>query len=104
MIELEERGFMIYWDQLYYRVPSKCLANTKKEKQKKAPDNKSRLSLKNLTGAFIVLLVGYALAILSFIFERIAYIVAKSAELSKKKHPSQFHHKMLMMRIGYVSS
>ena len=78
---------MQYWDQWFRRIPPKCLANTKRVQQKKKPKNEKGLSLKNLTGAFVVLLVGYALAILSFIFERIAHILktAKAAELSKKK-------------------
>ena len=78
-----ERGLMDYWGQMYRRIPPQCLANTKGARQKKEPDNnKSRLSLKNLTGAFIVLLVGYALALLAYIFERIAHEMANK---SKKK-------------------
>ena len=76
---------MDYWGQMYRRIPPQCLANTKGARQKKEPDSKSRLSLKNLTGAFVVLLVGYALALLAFIFERIARV---AADISKKKRRS----------------
>ena len=78
---------MQYWDHWFRRIPPKCLANINKVQQKKAPNNKSRLSLKNLTGAFIILLVGYSLAILSFISERIAHTLqtVETAKLSKKK-------------------
>ena len=71
---MNERGLMEYWGQMYRRIPLQCLVNTKGMRQKKAPNNKSsRLSLKNLTGAFVVLLVGYPLALLAFFFERIVH-------------------------------
>ena len=71
---------------MYRRIPPPCLANTKRVKQKKELNNKSRLSLKNLTGAFVVLLIGYALALLAFVLERIGYIAADKSK--KKRRPS----------------
>ena len=76
---MEEYGLMKHWSQWFRKVPSKCLANTKiEEKKKQAPTNtaKTRLSLKNLTGAFIVLLVGYAISLLTFFLERIANFIS----------------------------
>ena len=79
---MNERGLMEYWGQMYRRIPLQCLANTKGMRQKKAPNNKSRLSLKNLTGAFVVLLVGYALALLAFFFERIVHATANKSKIN----------------------
>ena len=62
------------------------MANTKRVTQKKELNNKSRLSLKNLTGAFVVLLIGYALALLAFVLERIGHIAADKSK--KKRRPS----------------
>ena len=66
---------MRYWDQWYRRIPSKCIEQTKKvENQRNHGRAKNPcLSLKNLTGAFVVLLIGYALALLIYISEEIVY-------------------------------
>lgn len=40
-------------------------------------NNRSRLSLKNLTGAFLVLLVGLGLSFMAFLFEQIVAILSE---------------------------
>ena len=68
--ELRENGLFEHWEALVLAYPPQCLAavNGLAEKQVKN-DGPRRLSLKNLTGAFIVLLAGLGVSFLSFLCE-----------------------------------
>ena len=66
IVELQENGLFGYWDLWFRTMPHKCIENIKETKDKNQP-----LSLKNLTGAFIVLAAGLSLSFLAFIHEQI---------------------------------
>lgn len=70
-------GLIEHWIKFHQAMPHKCLAEAA-QKQAAQP----RLSLKNLTGAFIILLAGYVLSITVFIVEY----------LSAKQCPRIRHH------------
>jgi cell division protein FtsL len=50
-------------------MPHHCLSQVARKNQLKTP----QLSLKNLTGAFAVLVIGYAITFLVFVFERLQF-------------------------------
>ncbi len=58
-------------------MPRKCMANVKKEDKKKETEHLP-ISLKNLTGAFVVLLVGLSISFLAFLVEQIASIAERN--------------------------
>ena len=65
-------GLIDHWGrQQSYADPTPCLSeNLKKKKKGETNDNRKRLSLKDLSGAFVVLIIGYILSSLAFIIER----------------------------------
>ncbi|XP_059352708.1 glutamate receptor ionotropic, kainate 2-like isoform X1 [Daphnia carinata] len=71
-LELQERGLINYWDLWFRPMPVQCTENFKfSGLQSSRRENHPPLSLKNLTGAFLVLLVGISLAFLAFLCEQI---------------------------------
>lgn len=79
-MELRQSGLMDYWD-LRFHPSSPCTANTKSG-YKKA---ETSISLKNLTGAFVVLLIGFSLSFLAFLCELIFSSVPQRQMLKTKK-------------------
>jgi hypothetical protein len=70
LLELQQIGLIDYWDLWFRPMPPQCMGNIKssyKTTTKKHPP----LSLKNLTGAFIILLVGFSFSLLVFLCEQI---------------------------------
>ena len=55
------------WWKQYSDDPTYCL--NKIQRKMKEKSSKKRLTLKNVSGAFFVLGIGYALALIAFIFE-----------------------------------
>ncbi|XP_046449165.1 ionotropic receptor 93a-like [Daphnia pulex] len=73
LLELQEMGLIKYWDLWFRPMPRQCMETIKSGYT--TPTNKhTHLSLKNLTGAFIVLLVGFFLSLLAFLCEQIVSI------------------------------
>jgi len=73
LLELQQIGLINYWDLWFRPMPRQCMENIKSGYT--TPTNKHPpLSLKNLTGAFIVLLVGFSLSLLAFLCEKITSI------------------------------
>ncbi|KAI9563542.1 hypothetical protein GHT06_011005 [Daphnia sinensis] len=71
-LELQERGLVNYWDLWFRPMPVQCTENFKPSRLQSSRTQKHPpLSLKNLTGAFLVLLVGISLAFLAFLCEQI---------------------------------
>lgn len=79
MLELMQTGIIDHWDLLFHPKPGQCMGNIRNAhatetsttlKQKNHPPS---LSLKNLTGAFVaVLLVGFSISFLmAFLCEQI---------------------------------
>jgi hypothetical protein len=65
---MHQIGIIDYWDTWFRPMPPQC--NGEPQSEKTNPNNKvSRLNLKNLTGAFVVLLVGLSLSLLTFLCE-----------------------------------
>ena len=60
-----ESGLMAKYESEYYKKPEKCIKDPNSSQPKRA------LSLKNLTGAFLVLGIGCFLSITAFIIERV---------------------------------
>ena len=73
LLEIREIGLNEYWDLWYPPVSRNCLGNMKKDNIKSSTSKKPpSLSLKNLTGAFIILFVGIGLSLCAFIYELIS--------------------------------
>lgn len=64
-------GLVDYWDTWFRRMPPKCIIHQKDVglKLPSAVKSLSPLTIRNLTGAFVVLAVGYTVSTLFFLFE-----------------------------------
>jgi nitrogen fixation/metabolism regulation signal transduction histidine kinase len=76
-LELQQTGIIDYWELWFRKMPGQCMANINSVSKKNRETQHSSLSLKNLIGAFIVLLIGFSLSLLVFICEQIASIFAR---------------------------
>ncbi|EFX87004.1 hypothetical protein DAPPUDRAFT_235850 [Daphnia pulex] len=80
LLEIIEAGLIDYWDVMLRPIPLQCLKNIGKDsnmlklKSKKPP----ALTLKNLTGAFIILLLGFSLSLLAFLCEKIVSMPSRN--------------------------
>nr|CAH0101820.1 unnamed protein product [Daphnia galeata] len=86
IMEFQQSGFFYLWEDWFNPMPPKCLANTKGRNQKHQT-KPSAISLKNLTGAFVVLLTGFSLSVLAFLFElnNLHTLKSKLADVISKK-------------------
>jgi hypothetical protein len=67
---MEAAGLLELWWTIYAADPTYCFRKIEKEvNDKKTEDSKKPLTFKELSGAFLVLGVGYSLAIATFIVE-----------------------------------
>lgn len=76
-MELLQSGLIDYWDTWFRPMPPQCKG---KIKNGYTPPNNNKhppLSLKNLTGAFIVLSVGLSLSLLAFLCEKILSLLKR---------------------------
>lgn len=64
-------GLMDIWTQWYQPDIRQCLAEADKITKNVSKSEPPRLSLKNLTGAFVVLLIGYLVSFVAFLAENI---------------------------------
>lgn len=70
LIELNAFGLIEYWMKFHVASPRQCLDTiTRHNKQSANP----RLSLKNLTGAFVILGFGCMISFLVFVIERLKF-------------------------------
>jgi len=70
LMRMEAAGLLEFWWRTLAADPTYCFRKIEKEvDDKKTEDSKKPLTLKALSGAFLVLGVGYSLAIAVFIFE-----------------------------------
>ena len=83
VLELQENGLFNYWDLWFRPMPPQCMDNIRSGDRyyKPSGDNKDHtpLSLKNLTGAFIVLFVGMSLSVIAFFYELMTSKNAKNS-------------------------
>lgn len=73
-MELHQAGLIDEWthrELLLRRNVSYCLNEAKKVQQRKISDNLTKITLKNFSGAFYVLIVGYVLSFICFFCENI---------------------------------
>lgn len=62
---MRESGLLYYWTNIFIPPPTECL-NSYRQK----PD-RPRLTMRNLTCAFIILAIGYPVSLIVFILENI---------------------------------
>lgn len=77
LLEIAQAGLVDYWDLWFRPMPPQCQQNIKTaldRKTLKMKDKPPALTLKNLTGAFLVLLFGLGFSFLAFICELIISI------------------------------
>ena len=72
ILELRQYGLIQHWEKNFAPQPNECAT-----KYSEIP-NKPRISLKNLSGAFLLLIVGLSIATLVFIIETIVYYHKKN--------------------------
>ncbi|EFX82191.1 hypothetical protein DAPPUDRAFT_316806 [Daphnia pulex] len=71
VLEIQQIGLVDFWDTWFRPMPPQCNGKPQSGHKKKKT---SPLSLKNLTGAFLVLLVGLSLSLLAYLCEKIISI------------------------------
>jgi hypothetical protein len=83
MLDLLQTGLLQRTDTWMRPVPYQCLPNIRKQYKKKETTSNTSLSLKNLTGAFVVLLIGFSLSFLAFLVELMTSMTGrKSVKIS----------------------
>lgn len=71
ILEMRGNGLIDIWTKWYLPDVRQCLEKSDKfVRQKSSKAGSPRLSLKNLTGSFVVLLVGYLVSLCAFIVEK----------------------------------
>jgi ionotropic glutamate receptor len=70
LLELQQTGIIDFWDTWFRPMPPQCNG---KAPTKRSGNKLPALSLKNLTGAFLLLAVGLSLSLLVFLLEQIYY-------------------------------
>ena len=72
MLRMAEEGLLDEWRSRFQRDNGHCV-DKKKQKGNRQPQTNNRITLKNLSGAFVVLFVGYLTSIFLFIGELILF-------------------------------
>ena len=78
-MRLKEAGLIDYWTSQFIPKIDKCLNKKVKD------DPRIRLSMGHLSGAFVILLVGYVLAVIAFIGEIIMGIKRRREMVLKER-------------------
>jgi hypothetical protein len=71
-MELHSAGLIDLWAKRElnkYKDVDKCLNEARQRQQRKVSGNRTQISLKNIAGAFYVLIVGYLISFVFFVFE-----------------------------------
>ncbi|EFX87006.1 hypothetical protein DAPPUDRAFT_235852 [Daphnia pulex] len=89
LLEIMQAGLLDYWEEWFRPTPPQCQGNIESfnppdSKALKMKDHPPALTLKNLTGAFIVLLLGFSLSLLAFLCEKIISNPNRQSRRSKK--------------------
>jgi hypothetical protein len=69
-LDLQQTGLLDYWDLWFRPISSQCTGNVQSGKAM-SKNKLDPLSLKKLTGAFLVIAVGFGLSLLAFLCEKI---------------------------------
>ena len=82
LLEIHQIGLLDYWESKLRPMPSQCMKNLNmgdNTKNNSPSDGKHRrLSLKNLSGAFVVLAVGFCLSLFAFLVEIITFLANRT--------------------------
>jgi hypothetical protein len=76
---MEAAGLLGAWRKQFSADPNHCL--TKIQRQMKEKSGKNRFTLNNLSGAFLVLVIGYIISATTFIIQH--------CRQAKRKHRTQ---------------
>jgi hypothetical protein len=68
-MDLHQTGLIDFWDTWFRPMPPQCTGDIKSGNRKSKNKNSS-LSIKNLTGPFLVFAVGLSLSFVAFILEQ----------------------------------
>ena len=84
MLEIQQTGIIDYWEIVLHPMPGQCMANIVNSGKTRPADpadprraSSAVLSLKNLTGAFVVYLIGLSLSFLAFLCELIISVAQR---------------------------
>jgi ionotropic glutamate receptor len=69
LMNLHQIGLIDFWDTWFRPMPPQCTGDLQSGNRKSGNKNSS-LSLKNLTGPFLVFAVGLSLSLVAFILEQ----------------------------------
>ncbi len=81
-MEIQQIGVVDFWDTWFRPMPPQCNGKPQSGNKK---TKLSPLSLKNLTGAFLVLLVGLSLSLWAFVCEKIISIRERHGSRTRSK-------------------
>jgi hypothetical protein len=73
VLNLHQTGLIDFWDTWFRPMPPQCTGDIKSG-HRKSKNKNSSLSLKNLTGPFLIIAVGLSLSFLAFLVEQIISI------------------------------
>jgi hypothetical protein len=76
-LELQQTGIIDKWDWLFHPTPHQCMANVINSGKKRPETKNLSISLKNLTGAFVVYFIGFSFSFLTFLCELIITIAKR---------------------------
>lgn len=77
ILEMRDYGLVDVWTQWYQADVHKCHDKADKivSRERTSSDNPPRLSLKNLTGAFVILIGGIILSFLVYVAEKLFFMI-----------------------------
>ena len=89
MLSLHQTGLIDFWDTWFRPMPPQCTGDNIKSGYKKSEKKNSALSLKNLTGPFVIIAVGLSLSCLAFLFEQILSVQERNRSRRKLQRKPQ---------------
>nr|CAH0101816.1 unnamed protein product [Daphnia galeata] len=94
VLEIQQTGIIDYWEIVLHPMPSQCMANIVNSGKTKPADPKHAssavvLSLKNLTGAFVVYLIGLSLSLLAFLCELVISVAQRQQLKTRRIVPNK---------------
>ena len=94
LLEIQQTGIIDYWEIVLHPMPGQCMANIVNSGKTRPADPKHAssavvLSLKNLTGAFVVYLIGLSLSFLAFLCELIISVAQRQQLKTRRIVPNK---------------
>lgn len=88
-MELMQSGLIDYWEIWFRPMPRQCQGKIKSGYTPPDKNQHPPLSLKNLTGAFIVITVGLSLSLLAFVCEKIVFVSDRHRRQQLLRHETK---------------